>query len=74
MFSNLRIAKARSKDRSLWQLLQGGTKQRKYLEENVAALQVKLSADELQALESVFAANATAGLRYPEEVMKLLDR
>jgi aryl-alcohol dehydrogenase-like predicted oxidoreductase len=64
-----------------WVLAQGdylipipGTKQRKYLEENVAALQVKLSADELQALESVFAANATAGLRYPEEVMKLLDR
>ena len=64
-----------------WVLAQGdylipipGTKQRKYLEENVAALQVRLSADELQALESVFAANATAGLRYPEEVMKLLDR
>ncbi|MCP2067770.1 aldo/keto reductase [Pseudomonas laurylsulfatiphila] len=64
-----------------WVLAQGdylipipGTKQRKYLEENVAALQVSLSADELQALESVFAANATAGLRYPEEVMKLLDR
>jgi len=64
-----------------WVLAQGdylipipGTKQRKYLEENVAALQVRLNADELRALESVFAANATAGLRYPEEVMKLLDR
>ncbi|AFY19647.1 aldo/keto reductase [Pseudomonas sp. UW4] len=64
-----------------WVLAQGdylipipGTKQRKYLEENVAALQVRLNAEELLALESVFAANATAGLRYPEEVMKLLDR
>lgn len=64
-----------------WVLAQGdhlipipGTKQRKYLEENVAALQVRLNADELQALEAVFAANATSGLRYPEEVMKLLDR
>ncbi|CRL47043.1 MULTISPECIES: aldo/keto reductase [Pseudomonas] len=64
-----------------WVLAQGdylipipGTKQRKYLEENVAALEVKLSADELKALESIFPANATAGLRYPEEVMKLLDR
>ncbi|MGF6553925.1 aryl-alcohol dehydrogenase-like predicted oxidoreductase [Pseudomonas sp. S30_BP2TU TE3576] len=64
-----------------WVLAQGdylipipGTKQRKYLEENVAALQVRLNADELQALASVFAVNATAGLRYPEEVMKLLDR
>src|SRR5471030_324759 len=51
-----------------------GTKQRKYLEENVAALEVKLSAGELQALEAIFPANATAGLRYPEAVMQMLDR
>ncbi|RON41031.1 aldo/keto reductase [Pseudomonas brassicacearum] len=64
-----------------WVLAQGdyvipipGTKQRKYLEENVAALDVKLSGEDLQALEAIFPANATAGLRYPEEVMKLLDR
>ncbi|MGF6091198.1 aldo/keto reductase [Pseudomonas sp. 18173] len=64
-----------------WVLAQGdylipipGTKQRRYLEENVAALEVTLNADELQALEAIFPANATAGLRYPEEVMKLLDR
>jgi len=64
-----------------WVLAQGdylipipGTKQRKYLEENVAALEVKLSAEELQALEAIFPANATAGLRYPEAVMQLLDR
>ncbi|MGH8424869.1 MAG: aldo/keto reductase [Pseudomonas fluorescens] len=64
-----------------WVLAQGdyvipipGTKQRKYLEENVAALNVKLSGEDLQALEAIFPANATAGLRYPEEVMKLLDR
>ncbi len=64
-----------------WVLAQGdylipipGTKQRKYLEENVAALEVKLSREELHALEAIFPANATAGLRYPEEVMKLLDR
>lgn len=64
-----------------WVLAQGdylipipGTKQRKYLEENVAALDVKLSREELLALEAIFPANATAGLRYPEEVMKLLDQ
>ncbi|MHC8371891.1 aldo/keto reductase [Pseudomonas sp. MDT1-85] len=64
-----------------WVLAQGdylipipGTKQRRYLEENVAALDVKLSREELQALEAIFPANATAGLRYPEEVMRLLDR
>ncbi|MEO6676410.1 MAG: aldo/keto reductase, partial [Pseudomonas sp.] len=64
-----------------WVLAQGdylipipGTKQRKYLEENVAALEVKLSAGELQALAAIFPADATAGLRYPEAVMQLLDR
>ena len=51
-----------------------GTKQRQYLEENVAALDVKLSGEDLQALEAIFPDNATAGLRYPEEVMALLDR
>ncbi|WP_330213560.1 aldo/keto reductase [Pseudomonas sp. Z18(2022)] len=64
-----------------WVLAQGdylipipGTKQRKYLEENVAALEVKLSPTELAALEAIFPANATAGLRYPEEVMQMLDK
>lgn len=64
-----------------WVLAQGdyliptpGTKQRKYLEENVAALAVKLNAQELAALEAIFPANATAGQRYPEAVMQLLDK
>ncbi|MBT2372800.1 aldo/keto reductase [Pseudomonas fluorescens] len=64
-----------------WVLAQGdylipipGTKQRKYLEENVAALEVKLSSQELAALEAIFPANATAGQRYPEAVMQLLDK
>ncbi|KAA0945963.1 MULTISPECIES: aldo/keto reductase [unclassified Pseudomonas] len=64
-----------------WVLAQGdylipipGTKQRKYLEENVAALEVKLSPAELAALEAIFPANATAGLRYPQEVMQMLNK
>jgi aryl-alcohol dehydrogenase-like predicted oxidoreductase len=64
-----------------WVLAQGeylipipGTKQRKYLEENIAALEVKLSPAELAALEAMFPANATAGLRYPEAVMQMLDK
>ncbi|NWC66863.1 aldo/keto reductase [Pseudomonas sp. P7758] len=64
-----------------WVLAQGdylipipGTKQRKYLEENVVALEVKLSPTELAALEAIFPANATAGLRYPEAVMQMLDK
>jgi len=64
-----------------WVLAQGdylipipGTKQRKYLEENVAALDVKLTAPELAALEAIFPADATAGLRYPEAVMGMLNQ
>ncbi|WP_248805315.1 aldo/keto reductase [Pseudomonas sp. MWU13-2100] len=64
-----------------WVLAQGdylipipGTKQRKYLEENVAALEVKLSSAELQVLEAIFPAGAIAGLRYPEAVMQGLNR
>ncbi|MBD9460510.1 aldo/keto reductase [Pseudomonas sp. PDM05] len=63
-----------------WVLAQGdyiipipGTKRRKYLEENVAALEVRLSPSELAALEAVFAADATVGLRYPETVMAMLN-
>jgi aryl-alcohol dehydrogenase-like predicted oxidoreductase len=47
-----------------------GTKRRSYLEENVAASEVELSADEVARLEDVFEPGAAAGLRYPEEVMK----
>ena len=62
-----------------WVLAQGdylipipGTKQHKYLQENVGALEVKLSASELAALESIFPASAVAGLRYAEATMKQL--
>ena len=62
-----------------WLLAQGdylipipGTKQRKYLQENVGALEVKLSASELAALQAIFPASAVAGLRYAEATMKQL--
>ncbi|MFK3789355.1 aldo/keto reductase [Pseudomonas piscis] len=64
-----------------WVLAQGeylipipGTKQRRYLEENVAALDVRLSADDLASLDRIFSSQATAGTRYSEEVLALLDR
>ena len=64
-----------------WVLAQGdylipipGTKQRKYLEENVAALEIRLLPAELQALEAIFSENAAAGLRYPEAVIGQLNR
>ena len=63
-----------------WVLAQGdyiipipGTKQRTYLEENVAAVSLQLSPAELAALEAIFPADAPAGLRYPVEVMAMLN-
>jgi len=50
-----------------------GTKRRKYLEENVAALNVRLSADDLRHLEEVAPKGAASGLRYPEHMMNLVN-
>jgi len=64
-----------------WVLAQGddivpipGTKRRKYLEENVGALDVKLSKEDLRRIDEVFPQQAAAGERYPEHVMALVDR
>ncbi|AZE67358.1 Oxidoreductase, aldo/keto reductase family [Pseudomonas synxantha] len=63
-----------------WVMAQGdyivpipGTKQRKYLEENVAGASILLTPAELAALDAMFPSHATAGLRYPQEVMAMLD-
>lgn len=63
-----------------WVLAQGdyiipipGTKRRTYLQENVEAVSISLSAQELAALDAIFPADATAGLRYPKEVLAMLD-
>jgi aryl-alcohol dehydrogenase-like predicted oxidoreductase len=63
-----------------WVLAQGrdivpipGTKRRKYLEENVGALDVKLTADDLRRIDEVFPTGAAAGLRYPEQMMKAVN-
>src|SRR5215469_2673103 len=64
-----------------WLLAQGediipipGTKRRYYLEENVAALGVKLSREDLQRLEEVAPKGVVAGPRYPEHLMSLVNR
>jgi aryl-alcohol dehydrogenase-like predicted oxidoreductase len=64
-----------------WVLAQGedivpipGTKRRKYLEENVGALQVKLTPDHLQRINEVFPPDAAAGLRYPADFMTAVNR
>jgi aryl-alcohol dehydrogenase-like predicted oxidoreductase len=51
-----------------------GTKRRQYLEENLAALQLKLSADDLQRIEKTAPKGAVSGARYPEHMMQLVGR
>ena len=46
-----------------------GTKRRKYLDENVAALNIRLSRQDLEEIDSVFPAGAAAGERYPAMMM-----
>ncbi len=50
-----------------------GTKRRKYLDENVDAVDLTLSPAELDELAAVFPVGAAAGLRYPENMMKVLN-
>src|SRR6266852_7001806 len=64
-----------------WLLAQGkdivpipGTKQRKYVEQNIGALNVKLNRKDLDLLESVFPLGAAAGARYPEAIMRTINR
>jgi aryl-alcohol dehydrogenase-like predicted oxidoreductase len=64
-----------------WVLAQGndivpipGTKRRKYLQENIGALDVTLTGDDLERIEELAPKDAFAGSRYPEAMMKLLNR
>jgi len=64
-----------------WVLAQGsdivpipGTKRRKYLQENIGALDVQLTGDELARIDQLTPKDAFAGSRYPEAMMKLLNR
>jgi aryl-alcohol dehydrogenase-like predicted oxidoreductase len=51
-----------------------GTKRRKYLEENVAATGITLSAEDIATIEKAVPIDAVAGTRYPEAAMKMLGR
>jgi len=64
-----------------WVLAQGddivpipGTKRRKYLEENVGAIDIKLTALDLRRMDEGFPQGVAAGLRYPEAMMKAVNR
>ncbi len=51
-----------------------GTKRVSRLEENVGALQVPLTPEEVARLDSAFPVGAAAGTRYPEQAMKAVHR
>ncbi len=64
-----------------WVLAQGddlvpipGTKRRQYLEENVGALDVTLTADDLRRIDEIAPKGVAAGLRYPEAMMSAVGR
>lgn len=51
-----------------------GTKRRKYLEENVSAASLSLSASEVAELDAALAPDKVSGPRYNSERMKTIDR
>jgi aryl-alcohol dehydrogenase-like predicted oxidoreductase len=51
-----------------------GTKRRRYLEENVAAADLALTAAEIAALDAALPPDAVAGPRYNERMMAFIDR
>ncbi|MDE8343428.1 MAG: aldo/keto reductase, partial [Acidocella sp.] len=64
-----------------WVMAQGndivpipGTKRRKYLSQNIEAVNVALTADELAKLAAVFTPGVTAGTRYPAVAMASVNR
>ena len=64
-----------------WVLAQGddivpipGTKRRKYLDENVGALAVRLTPAQLAVLDAAFPFNVAAGDRYPPNMMSAVNR
>ena len=63
-----------------WVLAQGkdiipipGTKRRKYLQENIAALKVELTASDLERINEVAPPGVAAGMRYPEALMRMVN-
>ena len=64
-----------------WVLAQGddivpipGTKRRRYLQENVGALNVELTSHDLARIDQVASQDAVAGERYPDWAMEMVNR
>jgi aryl-alcohol dehydrogenase-like predicted oxidoreductase len=51
-----------------------GTRRIQRLEENIRALEVQLTRDDMQRLDELFPPGAAAGTRYPEAMMSLLNK
>ena len=51
-----------------------GTKRQKYLEENIGALDVQLSQNDMQRIQEMVRPDAVAGLRYAETMMRMVNR
>ncbi|HXI92771.1 MAG TPA: aldo/keto reductase [Blastocatellia bacterium] len=63
-----------------WVLTQGedivpipGTKRRSYLDENAAASEIELTAEDLARLDELAPRGAAVGMRYPEAMMRYVD-
>ena len=78
------IAKAKSVSASqlalAWVLAQGedivpipGTKRRSYLEENIGANEIEMTAEDLDALNQLAPKGVASGMRYPEAMMRFVD-
>jgi len=51
-----------------------GTKRRQYLEENLGAINVELTSEEMQRIDEIAPQGAAAGTRYPESMMGMVNR
>ena len=51
-----------------------GTKRRKYLDENLGAVRVTLTAEEMKALDDALPPGKTSGPRYGGKLMALVNR
>jgi aryl-alcohol dehydrogenase-like predicted oxidoreductase len=63
-----------------WVLAQGqdivpipGTKHRNFLEDNVAAVDLKLTPEDLRRIEEIFPSGVAAGERYPKHMMAIVN-
>ena len=51
-----------------------GTKRRRHLDDNLQAVELSLSTDELEVLDAAFPSGAASGERYTADFARWLDR